>query len=74
MFQEFSATEAHSMPVKKRVMKRRSTRSSGGLTIKNIKKPKCEYGTCTDGTLNNFIHWRDGSVRPDVEYVVIVHS
>jgi hypothetical protein len=68
MFQELSATEAHSMPVK-----RRGTGSSGKLT-KHIKKPKCEYGTCTDGTLNNFIHWWDGSVRPDVEYVVIVHS
>jgi hypothetical protein len=43
MLQEFSAAEARSMPVKKRVMKRRGTGSSGVLTVKNIKKPKCEY-------------------------------
>jgi hypothetical protein len=73
MFQDLSVTEAHSMPVKRRIMKRRGTGSSGRLT-KNIKKPKREYGTCTDGTLHNFIHWRDGSVTPAVLYVVMVHS
>jgi hypothetical protein len=41
MLQEFFTTEAHIMPVK-RVLKRRGTRSSAGLTVKD-KKPKCEY-------------------------------